>query len=222
MKYLLLFLFLPINLYGQDRVRVELKPLTDSVWIHTSYKLYDDANVPSNGLIIRTSVGIILIDTPWDDSLTTELIQLINEKFHQPYILAFITHAHADRIGGIQTLQQNGIKTITMPLCYQKARESGYEISELFTTTDTTLTIGKTQVEFFYPGAGHTIDNNVVWLPNNKILFGGCLVKSESAMNLGNIADADMHQWPQTISLIQKKYSEVRIVVPGHGDWGSS
>lgn len=30
-------------------------------------------------------------------------------------------------------------------------------------------------------GGGHSFDNITVWLPSDKVLFGGCLVKSISA-----------------------------------------
>ena len=50
--------------------------------------------------------------------------------------------------------------------------------------------------EVFYPGAGHTQDNLVVWIPEAKLLFGGCLIKEERARHIGNVTDADLQGWP--------------------------
>jgi metallo-beta-lactamase class B len=222
MKYITFLLFLPACLFGQVRSPVKLSKIEDSVWMHTTYKLYNTINLPANGLIIQTSAGLVLIDTPWDDSLTVELLDSTKKRFNQDVVLAIITHAHIDRIGGIHTLHKRGIKVVSTALTCQKAKELGYEIPEPVFSTDTTFIIGNQQIEYFYPGAGHTIDNSVVWLPERKILFGGCLVKSASSTNLGNIADADLKEWPRSIHTLMKKFPTAHMIVPGHGEWGSS
>ena len=71
--------------------------------------------------------------------------------------------------------------------------------------------------ELFYPGAGHARDNIVVWFPQQKVLFGGCFIKSVTATNLVNIADAVLSEWTPAIKRLQKKYKNIRTVVPGHG-----
>jgi glyoxylase-like metal-dependent hydrolase (beta-lactamase superfamily II) len=72
-------------------------------------------------------------------------------------------------------------------------------------------------VEVFAPGAGHTRDNAVVWLAEQRILFGGCMVKSVTAPDLGYVADAVVADWPVSVRRARDRYSEARIVVPGHG-----
>ncbi|MBW3544176.1 MAG: subclass B1 metallo-beta-lactamase, partial [Bacteroidetes bacterium] len=85
---------------------------------------------------------------------------------------------------------------------------------------DTTLSLSGIKASLFYPGKGHTADNCVVWLADKKILFGGCLIKSAQATDMGNIAEADLEAWPQTIRLLYQKYGAARYVVPGHQQWG--
>ncbi|MFO0645147.1 MAG: hypothetical protein U0326_02840 [Polyangiales bacterium] len=34
-----------------------------------------------------------------------------------------------------------------------------------------------TEIEVFFPGAAHTLDNVVVWLPSRALLFGGCMIR---------------------------------------------
>jgi metallo-beta-lactamase class B len=219
-KYFVLLLFIPISLLGQAHLPVTLSKVEDSIWVHTTFKLYDNYDLPSNGLIIQTSSGLVLIDTPWDDSLTTELLDSTKKQFNQNVVLAIITHAHVDRIGGIRTLHKKGIKVVSIALTCQKAKKLGYIVPEPVVSIDTTFNFGNEQIELFYPGAGHTIDNSVVWLPERKILFGGCLVKAESYTNLGNVADADLEEWPRSIRKVMDKFPEAEIVIPGHGNWG--
>ena len=56
-------------------------------------------------------------------------------------------------------------------------------------TPGTAVTVGT--IEVFFPGAGHTRDNLVVWLPEHRVLFGGCMVKSARGRTPGNLADAE-------------------------------
>jgi metallo-beta-lactamase class B len=79
------------------------------------------------------------------------------------------------------------------------------------------LICGDTNVELAYLGGGHTVDNIVAWIPARKILFGGCLVKSQNARNLGNTDEADLINYPATLKKVREKYSEAKIVIPGHG-----
>jgi metallo-beta-lactamase class B len=220
MKAFALLLFLPVCLFGQARSSVQLSKIDDSVWVHTTYKLFNTVNLPSNGLIIQTSDGLVLIDTPWDDSLTVELLDFVKKQFNQDVVIAIITHAHVDRIGGIRTLHKKGIKVVSIALTCHKAEELGFEVPEPVFSTDTTFIFGNEQIEYFYPGAGHTVDNSVVWLAKRKILFGGCLVKAESSTNLGNVADADLKEWPRSIHKLMDKFPTAGVVVPGHGTSG--
>ncbi|OHE63131.1 MAG: hypothetical protein A2413_18500 [Treponema sp. RIFOXYC1_FULL_61_9] len=73
-----------------------------------------------------------------------------------------------------------------------------------------------------YFGPAHSPDNVTIWEETNMLLFGGCLIKSLDSMTLGNIADADLKNWPIGIEKLQGKYANARIVVPGHGDYGDS
>lgn len=197
--------------------KIELKEIKKNFFLHTTYFSISNYPYPSNGLLVLTKKGIILIDTPWDDIQTEKLLKLCKEKFHKRIILAIITHAHNDRIGGIKTLLKNKIKTISTLKTADAAKTNGFlqPISKL--SDDTTLIINKIRVNTFYPGAGHTEDNIVVYFPDSKILYGGCLIKSVEAVDLGNTSEANINEWESTIIKIINKFPEIEIVIPGHG-----
>jgi metallo-beta-lactamase class B len=220
MKSLAFLLLVPAFLLGQVPSPVELSKIGDSVWVHTTYKQIGKYNVPSNGLIVQTSAGLILVDTPWNDSLTAGLLEISRTKFNWPVVIAIITHAHIDRIGGIRTLREKGIKVVGLSVTCRMAKELGYPEPEPLMCSDTTMTIGTEQFEIFYPGAGHTKDNIVVWIQKQKVLFGGCLVKSGESTDMGNIADADLAEWPKSIHTVMDKFKTAQVVVPGHGTCG--
>jgi metallo-beta-lactamase class B len=80
--------------------------------------------------------------------------------------------------------------------------------------------LGNETVEMYFAGAGHTLDNTVVWLERRKVLIGGCLVKSDTWTHLGYIDDADVTAWGPTLKHVLERYANAVRVVPGHGDIG--
>jgi hypothetical protein len=71
--------------------------------------------------------------------------------------------------------------------------------------------------ELFFPGAGHTRDNIVAWLPHHRIIFGGCFLKSVTSADLGNLADAVVPAWTDSLQRVCTRYPDPRITVAGHG-----
>ena len=71
-------------------------------------------------------------------------------------------------------------------------------------------------VELFYPGAAHSTDNLVVYVPSANVLYGGCAVHELSSTSAGNVADADLAEWPTSVERIQT-LPEAEVVIPGHG-----
>ncbi|HXB45547.1 MAG TPA: hypothetical protein VNV85_15885, partial [Puia sp.] len=74
----------------------------------------------------------------------------------------------------------------------------------------------------YYPGEGHTPDNIVIWFDKEKILYGGCLIKSTEADNIGNLEDANVKEYATTIENVQKKFKFPKYIIPGHQDWTST
>jgi metallo-beta-lactamase class B len=60
----------------------------------------------------------------------------------------------------------------------------------------------------------------VIWFEQEKVLFGGCLVKSTEAQDLGFIGEADVKEWPKTIRKVKLKYPDAKLIVTGHQAWG--
>ncbi len=209
--------------FADDSTAVELARISESVWVHTSYVTINGFRTASNGLVIRGPDGEALVDTCWNDGQTRALLDRMKVEFKKPVLLAVITHAHDDRIGGIRALLGAGVKVVSTPLTSKKAQAAGYPppLPELDPRI-TQLRVGGFSMEVFFPGPAHTADNVTVWVPEDKVLFGGCLVKSLGSLNLGNTAEADLKAWPGSIRALIGKYPGARIVVPGHGPWGGA
>lgn len=196
-----------------------LTKLNNEVWVHTTYTEMDGYLVPANGLIINSSKGIYLIDTTWNEPLANELLKMIKQNFHKQVKKAIITHHKIDRLGGVPALLKNKIPVESTSFISKSAKKEGY--SKIAPTLDRSpvLKLGKTTIETYYPGEGHTSDNIVVWLPKYKLLFGDMIFALEQ-QNVGIIDEANMSAWPYTIQNLINKYPNAKIVVPGHKSWG--
>ncbi len=94
--------------------------------------------------------------------------------------------------------------------------------AEFLIDKDTTFTVGQYSFQTFYPGQGHAPDNIVIWFEKEKILYGGCLVKSVEDSHLGNLSDASVKDYATTIKNVQKKCKKPKYLITGHNDWTST
>jgi metallo-beta-lactamase class B len=215
--FISIFVF-TLHANGQE---LKVTRISEGVYVHTSFKELETGLFPSNGLVIETSESVILIDTPWDIPQTKQLLKWIKENTGKPASHCVVTHSHDDRVSGIPLLAEGNTTIIAYRETAEKLAQLGYPKPKEF-DGELELKTGSVRLNLFYPGEGHTSDNIVVWLPEQRILFGGCFVKSTDSKGLGNIADANLKAWPESIRNVQKKFSEPLIIVPGHQGWQSN
>jgi metallo-beta-lactamase class B len=195
---------------------LEVRELQPGVWLHVSV----ERGIPANGLIVRTPAGLVLVDTGWNDSQAERLMAWTEKDLHAPIARAIVTHSHVDRSGGMAALVRRKIPVGASDLTIAKVRAAGGPAGDVLLAAGPDASAKGPGFEVFYPGAGHTADNVVVWLPETRILFGGCFVKAETAEDLGNIADADLTAWPMSVAAVRGRYPSAATVVPGHGPVG--
>jgi glyoxylase-like metal-dependent hydrolase (beta-lactamase superfamily II) len=171
-------------------------------------------------MLIETERALVLVDTTWTAEEASALLGFIDEQLKRPVTSAVITHFHGDRTGGLTAVLDRGIPVqstartaeLLPPALAARVHAQNLAVGEVLTSSD--------DYELFYPGAGHSVDNVVVWFPKQQLLFGGCLVKDENASSLGNVADADLAAWPLAVQRVAARYPQAHFVVPGHGDAG--
>lgn len=205
-----------------DHNLVELTKISDRIWVHTTYSDDNGTRTPSNGLVALTSNGAILVDTPWNDAQTEELLLMVRDIFKKDIQVAIITNAHENRIGGLSTLMKNGIDVRSTGRTALAAEKAGHFRPQPSLDLEPAFTIDDVDVEVFYPGAGHTGDNVTVWFPQDSVLFGGALIEPLDSPDIGNVDDANLEMWPKSVLNVMDRYAHASIIVPGHGIWGSS
>jgi metallo-beta-lactamase class B len=203
------------------RKDVEIFPLAPGIWRHVTYMAMEEwGMVPANGLIVVDGEHAVMIDTPWTPGQTAILLDWVEKDLKAKVEAVVVGHHHVDCLGGLSEAHRRGIASISLNRARELALAEGIEAPKETFTTTRQIMVGKRELELFYPGAGHTVDNIVTWIADEKVLFGGCLVKSGDARALGYIKEADLAAWPATLAKVKARYPEARLIVPGHGDPG--
>jgi metallo-beta-lactamase class B len=202
--------------------QLKISKVTSTLFVYTTYHEFSGTMFPSNGMYAVTKAGVVLIDSPWDVSQSQPLLDSIKKRHNLPVALCISTHYHDDSSGALDFLNEKGIPTWSSKLTYELSKEFGTPKAAFIFSKDTTFNIGGVKIETYYPGEGHTKDNIIVWFPKDRLIFGGCLVKSTENQSLGNIADANLEAWPQTMRNAIAKYPKRKYVVPGHFGWESN
>ncbi|CAM3293882.1 BlaB/IND/MUS family subclass B1 metallo-beta-lactamase [Flavobacterium longum] len=216
MKKLLIFLLLSVSGFAQ---KLEIQKLTEDFYVFTTHKDYGGQPYPANGMYIVTPKGAILIDTPWDTTQCQPLLDSIWRKHKKKVILCLATHFHDDRTGGFDIFRKAGIATYSSEQTYALCEKFGEPKANKIVRPDQMFEFGTHRFRVIYPGEGHTPDNIVVWFPADKILYGGCFVKSEESPDLGNLADANVQAWPNSIQNVMSRCPDAKFVIPGHLGW---
>jgi len=217
--FLLEFLF-SFSLFGQsNNGLLQITHLTGDFYIFTTYKDYQGTPFSANGLYLVTNAGVVMIDSPWDTTQFQPLLDSIKLKHNKDVVMCVATHSHEDRTGGLKYYGQKGIKTYTTEQTYRICKAKGENLAEYRIQNDTIFKVGQYSFETYFAGAGHSPDNIVIWFEKSKVLYGGCLIKSVEANDLGNLGDANTKEWPKTIKKIQGKFEAPNYVIPGHQNW---
>ncbi|WP_286267041.1 subclass B1 metallo-beta-lactamase [Thalassotalea atypica] len=222
MKFIVLFLSVLswLSMAASEASNLKMVQLTDNVYQHISYKeVAPWGLVGASGLVVIDGENAHIIDTPWTVAETKQLLQWIKSK-NLTVKSSVVTHFHEDASGGMSLLNELNIKTYATELTNTLLSENEKEPSN-HVITKNTFELVPDSIEVFYPGAGHSQDNIVVWLPQSNMLFGGCFIKSLGSKSLGYTGDASIPDWPKSISNVINKYPNIKTVVPGHGKVGN-
>ncbi|MFA9390403.1 MAG: subclass B1 metallo-beta-lactamase [Prolixibacteraceae bacterium] len=200
---------------------IELIKISENAYIHVSYSIMPKwGRVGANGLILINGQQAWLFDSPWTNAQTEKLLSYMTNSMHLEVIGFVPNHWHVDCMGGLEFILKQGINTYANQLTIDIAKANKLPLPEYAFNDSLVLELGDIRIECYYLGAAHSMDNIVVWIPSEQILFPACMVKSVESRNLGNTADGDLVAYPKTLDKLLKKFPSARIVIPGHGNYG--
>ncbi|QQV01456.1 MULTISPECIES: subclass B1 metallo-beta-lactamase [Chryseobacterium] len=196
--------------------------LSNHVYQHISYLNTESfGRVECNGMVVKDKDETIVFDTPVDDKSSSELIFWIKDSLHSKINAVIATHFHDDCVGGLKEFNKNRIPSYANNKTIELTKINGFNTPQNGFDSQLTLMVGNQHVYAEFLGEGHTRDNIIGYFPKEKAMFGGCLIKEMNATK-GYLGDANVKDWSETVAKVKTKFSDVRIIVPGHGNAGGT
>lgn len=207
---------------GKRAPDIEVRRLSDRVWLHDSSAVVPEyGRVHANGLIVVGRDGAVIVDSSWTGAQTAWLLDYVESATGRPARALVATHFHDDRAGGAEVARAAGVPVHASTRTVELLGAGGGAITHPFEAS-ARIELGDVHVELWYPGAGHSPDNIVVYVEEERLLFGGCLVRAGASSWIGNLSDADLAAWPATMDRVIERYADAAVVVPGHGAVGDA
>ncbi|MCB0628307.1 MAG: subclass B1 metallo-beta-lactamase [Saprospiraceae bacterium] len=224
-----LYLLLSYTLAAQDKTPIvinddlQLIPIMEGMYIHLSWtEVTGFGRVGSNGILYIRNGEALMVDTPMEEAQTIALSDYVRDNLQARISLVVPGHFHDDCLAGIPYLHSIGARSVANKRTKAICKAKGLVIPQRTFNKRKQLNFQGQKVGLHYFGPGHAPDNIVVWFPAERVLFGGCLIRSADFKGLGNTADAVVEEWAGTVRKVREAFPAVRFVVPGHGQPGEA
>jgi cyclase len=177
----------------------------------------------NSGVIVGNN-GVIVIDTKITAAAGTELIADVAKITPKPITTVFLTHSDVDHVGGL-TAFPKGLKIIAHENCKTEmqavqgpaaAALADYIPNEPVMKNTENMTIDGIHIRTYHFAPAHTSGDLMVYLPDDKIMFTGDIVATQSPYPLIHAEKNGSSQgWITTMNGILK--TDAVTFVPGHG-----
>ena len=199
---------------------LSINKISDHVYQHISYLNTESfGKVACNGMVVMNGEEAVVFDTPTDNAGAQELIDYLTQKMNCKIKGIVATHFHADCVGGLEAFHKENIPSYASDQTIELLKGKKSPLPQNGFDGSLELSVGGQKVFAQFVGEGHTRDNVIGYFPEDRVMFGGCLIKEVGA-GKGNLEDANVAAWPETIREVKKKYPQTFVVIPGHGKAG--
>ena len=191
-------------------------------------------NFVSNAGFVVTPAGVVVIDALGSPALAQRLLAEIRKHTDKPVTHVILTHYHADHIYGLQVFKDLGAQIIanehareylnsdTARLRLEQSRKdlapwvdanTHLVPADRWLAGDTQLVVGGVAFQIKHVGPAHTPEDEVIYLPQEKVLFAGDVVFRNRIPFVGQ---ADSRHWIKAMDSLLA--FDAAVIVPGHGD----
>lgn len=192
------------------------------------YVVEDGFYAKENSAVYIGRDHVTVVGATWSPETAKLLATEIGKITPKPITEVIDTNYHPDRAGGNATFKSIGAKIISTEMTRDLMR-SGWEgvvawtrkavpsypallpvLPDTVYPGDFALQGG--HVRAIYLGPSHTRDGIFVYFPEEKVLYGGCILKEQ----LGNLDFADIGEYPKTLRKLQQLDLGFTTIIAGH------
>ncbi|MGZ0717752.1 subclass B2 metallo-beta-lactamase PFM-5 [Pseudomonas fluorescens] len=196
------------------------------------YIVEDKEYVQENSMVYIGAQSITIIGATWTPATAEKLEQEIRKVSPLPIKDVINTNYHTDRAGGNAYWKKRGASIVSTQMTYDLEKTQWRSIvdftrqgMEHFPVLEQSLpdqvypgdfTLQNGNVRAMYLGAAHTEDGIFVYFPEERVLYGNCILKEK----LGNMTFANRTEYPKTLKklqgLIDSGELPVDAIIAGH------
>lgn len=217
----LLVLFAPIAF--AENPRVVLTPLRGHLYVAEDYFYSKE-----NSVVYVGENSVTVVGATWSPETAKLLASEIAKITKKPITEVIDTNYHPDRAGGNSYFKSIGAKIISTKMTrelleahwdemvrYVQKGIPSYPTLPLVLPDKTFAGDFELQggaVKAIYLGPAHTPDGIFVFFPEEKVLYGNCILKEQ----LGNLDFADRTEYPRTLEKLKRLDLGFTTIVAGH------
>jgi metallo-beta-lactamase class B len=192
------------------------------------YVAEDTFYARENSLVYVGRDHVTVVGATWTPQTAELLVAEIRKVTPLPVGEVIDTNHDLDRTGGNAYFRKIGAKIVSIDLTRELLQKDGADavrqtramfpdypdvpvvLPDRTYPGDFTLQNGA--VRGIYLGPSHKPDDIFVWFPQEKVLYGGCVLKPQ----LGNMDGADLTEYPRTLQKLKNLRLPIETVVAGH------
>jgi metallo-beta-lactamase class B len=192
------------------------------------YVAEDNFYLKENSMVYVGDNFVTVIGSTWTPETAKLLAAEVKKVTPKPITEVIDTNYHPDRAGGNAYFKSIGAKIISTKLTsdllvrhwdemvrYVQKGAPSYPTLELVLPDKTfggAFELQGGRVKAIYLGPSHTPDGIFVFFPQEKVLYGNCILKEK----LGNLDFADLREYPKTLERLKQLHLDFTMIVAGH------
>lgn len=209
---------------GAAAPSITLTHLRGNVYVYQEdYPLSDE-----NGAVYVGKDVVTIVGATWTPDSARLLAREVGRVTQKPIREVIDTNYNLDRAGGNPYFQSIGAKIVSTNLTRELLEREwinmiGNARKQFPEYPDSSLVVPDTtyagdfelqggRVRGIYLGPSHAPDDIFVYFPEERVLYGGCVLKEQ----LGNLALADLEEYPKTLKRLQKLNLGYTTIIAGH------
>ena len=192
------------------------------------YVAEDSAYSKENSVVYVGPQSVTVVGATWTPERARLLHAEIRSVTDKAVTEVVNTNYHPDRAGGNGYWKEIGARIVSTQRTHREMKEGWARVMAwtrdaipdfpdlpLVLPTKTfrgNFELQGGRVRAFYLGPSHTPDGIFVYFPEEQVLYGGCILKEQ----LGNLAFADVEEYPKTLRKLLDRKLKIRTIVAGH------
>lgn len=192
------------------------------------YVVEDTFYNQENSAVYVGADHVTVVGATWTPKTAQLLAGEIAKVTKKPITEVIDTNYHPDRAGGNEYFRSIGAKIISTEMT-RKLMQTGWD--EVVGATRRSIpnypllpavlpdtiypgnfALQDGRIKAIYLGPSHTPDGIFVYFPQEKVLYGGCILKEQ----LGNLAYANIEAYPKTLRQLQQLQLGFTTIIAGH------